>query len=232
MGTERLTADDRAAFHGYLRRSAPLGDADLAAVEADTRVRQLPARTVFLASGELAVDCGTVLDGLVREYFPLEDGREVTRGFSGPGDHVGSLSDLLSGRPALSSVIAEVDTRIAVVPWRRIRELVVQRPAWAELLAQVTRRLYLAKAAREYELLALDAEARYHRFRTVYAALEPSIPLRDVASYVGITAEHLSRLRRRLGMVEAPGRGGPPARRRVSLAHLVAASPGTAPRRR
>jgi len=46
--------------------------------------------------GERVVDPGNLLSGLIREYFPLEDGREVTRGFVGPGEFVGSLSDLLA----------------------------------------------------------------------------------------------------------------------------------------
>jgi CRP-like cAMP-binding protein len=218
MATEPLTTEDRTAFRGHLRRTAPIDDGDLSAAETHARIRVLASGTTFLHSGALATDSGTVLVGLVREFFPLADGREVTRGFSGPGDHVGSLSDLLGGGPALSSVIVEADARIVVIPWRRIRELGAQRPAWAQLLAKVTERLYLAKAAREYELLALDAEARYHRFRTLYAALEPAIALRHVASYVGVTPEHLSRLRRRLGIARA-GKVTGPSGRRGSAAH-------------
>jgi CRP-like cAMP-binding protein len=199
MARERLTAADRSAFFDSLRRVAPLTDEDLAAIDGDAWIRRLPARTPFLECGARAVDAGNVLSGLVREYFPLEDGREVTRGFAGPGEFVGSLSDLLEGKPARSSVVAELDSRLVVVPWRHVREL-RQRPNWATFLSVVTERLYLAKAAREYELLALDAEARYQRFRVLYATLEPAIPLRHVASYVGITPEHLSRLRRRLGI--------------------------------
>jgi CRP-like cAMP-binding protein len=213
MAIERLTSADRAAFFASLRRTAPLDDADLAAVEPHAQIRRLPAGAMFLSCGELAVDCGTLLTGMVREYFPLEDGREVTRRFAGPGDYVGSLSDLLSGEPARSSVVAEADARVVVIPWRRIRELVAARRAWADLHTRVAERLYLGKAAREYELLALDAEARYQRFRALYAALEPAIALRHVASYVGITPEHLSRLRRRLGIATpGSGRRGRPAR--------------------
>jgi CRP-like cAMP-binding protein len=209
---ERPTSTERAAFAGYVRRVMPLDDSDFAPVEAEVRVRPLLAREAFLRGGDHAVDCGTVLSGLVREYFPLEDGREVTRAFAGPGDNVGSLSDLLSVKPALTSAVAEADTRVAVVPWRLIRELATQRPAWAAYVARITERLYLAKAAREYELLALDAEARYHRFRALYSALEPMIALRHAASYVGITPEHLSRLRRKLRHrpIRASRLSGPP----------------------
>src|SRR5215468_12167254 len=112
MASERLTAADRCAFFASLRRIAPLTDEDLASIDAEARIRCLPARTPFLKCGARAVDAGNVLSGLVREYFPLEDGGEVTRGFAGPGEFVGSLSDLLAGQPALSSVVAELDSRL------------------------------------------------------------------------------------------------------------------------
>ena len=197
-------AAGRATFCGYLRRVAPLDEVDLSEIDARVRIQRIARGTALLAAGDRAVDCGMVLDGLTREYFPLEDGREVTRGFAGPGDFVGSLSDLLSGQPARSSAVAELDTRIAVIEWRHLRAAGDRRPAWAAFLARVTERLYLAKADREYELLALDAEARYLTFRARYATLEPLIALRHAASYVGITPEHLSRLRRRL-QIATPG---------------------------
>src|SRR5262249_7956560 len=199
-----------------LRRTAPLDDADLAAIEGAARARKLAAGTMFLRCGEVASECGMVLAGLVREYFPVDHGREVTRGFAGPGDFIGSLSDLLCGQPARSDVVADKATRIVVVPWRRFRELVAERPASAAFLARVTERLYLTKAAREFELLALDAEARYNRFRDLYAALEPEVALRHVASYVGITPEHLSRLRRRLGVSAPVDHRGSVVRRRTT----------------
>src|SRR5258706_7308847 len=183
---ERATADDLAA----LRTS--LDEAQLAAVARHVSVRRLVRGEAFLAAGDRATMCGTITDGLLREYFPLADGREVTRGFAGPGDPVGSLSDLLLDQPARSTVTAETAARVIVMPWPALRDTAPQ------LVAQITQRLYLAKAEREYELLALDAEARYARFRTRYAALEPAIAQRHVASYIGVTPEHLSRLRRRL----------------------------------
>jgi CRP-like cAMP-binding protein len=230
MASEPLTVSDREAFRGYLRRTAPFDDADLAAIEVHARIRRLSAHSAFLTCGERAVDCATVLAGVLREYYPLADGREVTRGFAGPGSYVGSLSDLLSSEPARSSVVAEADSRLVVVPWRRMRELVAQRPAWAALDARVTERLYLAKAAREYELLVLDAEARYQRFRALYAALEPVIALRHVASYVGVTPEHLSRLRRRLGIAGPRPSGRTRRRTRSSAPDSPPAAVRSAPR--
>jgi CRP-like cAMP-binding protein len=198
MQSAALGDAERELFRAYARQITPLEDADCAAAELGARVRSYTRNESFLAAGDRAVDCGIVLAGVTREYYPLADGREVTRGFAGPGDGVGSLSDLLSGEPARSSVVAETDLRIVAMPWASLHGLATRIPAWQRYLARVTEQLYLVKAAREYELLALDAEARYLRFRSRYAKIESQIALRQVASYVGITPEHLSRLRRRL----------------------------------
>lgn len=233
MAIERLTPGDRAAFHAQLCRISPLDAADLAPVDAQLRIRRLATGAMFLRSGDPAVDCGAVLSGMIREYFPLEDGREVTRRFAGPGDLIGSLSDLLRGQPARSSAVADAASRIAVVPWPYLRELAAHRPAWAAFHTRVAEQLYLTKAEREYELLALDAEARYQRFRARFAALEPAIALRHVASYIGITPEHLSRLRRRLGIAAAPvtaraaRRGSAAPRRPTRSPARRPASPGS-----
>jgi len=206
MVPEPLAPADRDELHRALRQISPLGDDDLAAVEDCTRLRSLARSAVFLRAGDRAVSCGVLLSGLVRVYFLLGDGREVTRGFTRPGEPVGSLSDLLLDEPARSCVDAVTDARVAEMPWAHVRECAARMPAWTSLLARITEQLYLIKAAREYELLALDAEARYLVFRARYAGFEPKIPLRQVASYIGVTPEHLSRLRRRLAGPAAASR--------------------------
>ena len=67
------------------------------------------------SSSGVALVTGTVVTGVMREYYPLEDGREVTRNFAGPGDGIGSLSDLISGEASKSAIAAETDARIVTV---------------------------------------------------------------------------------------------------------------------
>jgi hypothetical protein len=55
--------------------------------------------------------------------------------------------------------------------------------------------LYLRKMKREFEMLTLPAKDRYQRFVTESPALDARLPRHLVASYLGITAVHLSRLR-------------------------------------
>jgi len=193
-----LGAEDRAAFAALVRRVVPITEADAAPLLDAARTRRLARGDAFLRAGDRATLTGAVVSGVMREYYPLADGREVTRNFAGPGDGVGSLSDLLSGEASRSSIAAETDARLLTIPWRVLRGEADRNPAKQVEFEHRAAELAMRKAQREYELLALDAEARYLAFRERFAALEDQIQLRQVASYVGITPEHLSRLRRRL----------------------------------
>lgn len=195
--TELPTADDLTWWRATL---APLDRVELGRIEARVRVRRLAIGDAYLQVGDPAIDCGLIHDGLVRESFLFADGTERTRAFGGPGDFAGSLSDLLRGGAARCAVVACAPTTVLTVPWSAIEAAVATSPAWRALLATVTERLYLAKAEREYELLGLDAAARYARFRDRFGHLDGVIAQRHVASYLGITPEHLSRLRAKLGV--------------------------------
>jgi CRP-like cAMP-binding protein len=180
-----------------MRKVAPLGESDLVLVRKLLYVRELPAGSFFLRAGDVASQVALVRKGVLREAFPLSDGGERTRGFARAGDLAGSLSDLLRGEPARTLVQVEADTRLVCMPWKSLLAVVQRNAAWRELLHRVTQRLYLVKAEREHELLGMDAEERYARFRARYPGLEAEVTQRHVASYVGITPEHLSRIRAR-----------------------------------
>ena len=193
--TAALSEDDVAFWAATLRVLSPLNVEELNAAQTSLRVLELVAGQAFLRVGERADRVAVVRSGIVRESFERASGQDRTRGFGVVGDFAGSLSDLLRGEPARTGVIAVTDTRLVVLPWERALSLATEFSGWRDLLHRATERLYLLKADREYELLALDARERYARFRARYPLLEAHVTQRHVASYVGITPEHLSRLR-------------------------------------
>lgn len=194
--TNVKTADaaEMAALRLALRAAAPLADADLAALPPPSRLSLAPG-AAFLRAGERANQVATILSGALREYYILADGSERTKGFNLPGGFAGSLSDLLSGEPSKTWVVAERPTILLATPWADYLHLVQTRPAWQRFAREIAERLYRAKAQREYELLALDAATRYRLALERWPELEKIYSQRDIASYVGITPVHLSRLR-------------------------------------
>lgn len=180
-----------------LRAVAPLTDAEAAEGLALVRPRTLERGEHFLSAGARATELAVVARGLLREYFVLPRGVERAKAFAMEGELTGSLADLLSGEPSRAFITAEEPCVLLVSPFEAQRALAARWPAWAELSRRATERLLLRKAEREYELLGLDAEARYEALRARWPDLESRVAAQHVASYLGITPVHLSRLRRR-----------------------------------
>lgn len=191
------TARDAQLYASAMRRVAPLSDQDVAAGLALVRVRVLARGEHFLRAGDQARDVAVVVTGLLREHFLLADGSERTKAFVLEGELSGSLADLLSDSPARAYIVAEEPSRLLVVDFAASSALAAESPAWAQVRARATEALLRVKAEREYELLGLDAAARYAAFRARYPGLEARVAAKHVASYLGITPVHLSRLRRR-----------------------------------
>lgn len=192
------TAEDAEVYAAAMRRVAPLTDAAVREGLALTQVRLLPRGTYLLRGGERAHELAVVVTGLLREHFLLTDGTERTKAFIAEGEVTGSLADLISGAPSRAYIVAEEPARLLVGDFLASEALVARHTEWRALRTALTERLLGVKAEREYELLGLDAEARYERFRLRYPGLEARVAAKHVASYLGVTPVHLSRLRRRL----------------------------------
>lgn len=161
------------------------------------RIRDLERQEHLLRAGEMAEWVAMVVDGVLREYFILPNGSERTKAFIAEGQFSGSLADLLSGAPSRASIVAEVPVRALLIQHRELRALGERHAAWQRFGLVVKEQLLARKAEREYELLALDAEARYGAFAKLFPGIEGRVAAKHVATYLGITAVHLSRLRRR-----------------------------------
>lgn len=185
-------------FSALLARLAaisPLTQAELDLFPRPMRLA-LPAGAALLQAGQQATQTAIVSEGGLREYYLLEDGTERAKSFNLPGELAGSLADLLTDAPSRTWVVAEVPTVLLVTPWSAYTALHEKSMGWQRLARRVAEDLYLRKVAREYELLALDAEGRYRKALERWPTLEDVFLQRHIASYLGVTPVHLSRLRK------------------------------------
>jgi CRP-like cAMP-binding protein len=188
---------DRALFTRAVRALSPLDDAEVGAGLAVFRPRALARGAALLRAGERATEVSVVMQGLLREHFVSPRGVERTKAFVLEGQSTGSLADLVSGAPSRAFIVADEPSRLLVARFTEVRALSARFARWAALERAALERTLLVKAEREWELLGLDAEARYAVFRRRFPGLEARVAARHVASYLGITPVHLSRLRRR-----------------------------------
>ena len=194
---KQKTASDIAAIERVATRLQIVEPDARAALIGVLHVRELARGEYLLRSGERALFIGILLSGLLREHFVTKRGVERTKSFILPMQLTGSLADLLSPEPARAFIVAEKPSRLVVAPYASVRAFETRYADFRSHGQRVAERLVLAKAEREYELLCLDAEERYAAFLQRYPELDGQVADRHVASYLGMTPVHLSRLRRR-----------------------------------
>jgi len=165
-----------------------------AEIEALASIRAVDARQHLLRAGEHATRIFFVSRGLLREYYLDSAGRESTRRFCKAGELSGSLGDLLAGGAATVSIESLEPGEIIEVDWASVDELSEQHPSLMKLMRRLAEALYVRKMRREFEMLTLPAAERYRRFALEDPGLDARLPRYMVASYLGITAVHLSRI--------------------------------------
>ncbi|PJZ77076.1 Crp/Fnr family transcriptional regulator [Leptospira neocaledonica] len=158
-------------------------------------IRKLEYGDFLIKQGARPTEFAFVFSGVLREYYLTDQGNEYIKSFNFPGDFTGSYFDLLTEQPSTCNIRAITDCELAVAKFSEFRKLFSQDIAWERLGRIFAENLFLKKARREYELLALNAEERYDLLLESRPDIEDLIPQYHIASYLGITPVSLSRIR-------------------------------------
>lgn len=164
--------------------------------------RQFGAGTLLQQAGEISTRCWQVRSGVVRLFYLNEQGTERNRSFHDTGSWVaGNLPPLALPSPYAIEALAPVEA--VELAYATLQQWQRSFPHIAPLLEEALGYVFQQHAQREAELLSHPPEVRYQSFLATHGDLTPHLPQHHVASYLGISPVSLSRIRARLGMVEA-----------------------------
>lgn len=150
----------------------------------------------FLRVDEAPLHLGVVQSGLFRFYYIDEDGKEWVKSFETNLGLLAPYAEILQDRPSRTFIQALTDSEILVAPQKEFMAAVNGRLYWEMFLRRVAERFYLKKENREYEFLKLSAKERWMNFLEDFKHIHQEIPDYHIASYLGITPQSLSRLRK------------------------------------
>lgn len=154
-------------------------------------------RTVILAKGQVEDYVSFIEDGIVRYYIPKEN-KELTFEITFAGDFMGAYDSFLTRLPSVYHVETISKTTLLRLSYIDIQTLFRKTDAGNIIGRLASEKLFLEKAKRELSLLNDTAEQRYLNLFSEQPELMKLIPLQYIASYIGITPQALSRIRKRI----------------------------------
>ncbi|WP_259016001.1 Crp/Fnr family transcriptional regulator [Emticicia fluvialis] len=155
--------------------------------------------TLLLKEGEIAKRCFFILKGCVRQYY-LADGDEKTTAFFTEEQAVVSFSSYARQIPSTQNWICAEDTTAIVGYLDAEQEMYAQFPK----LLEITRAFLEVDFGKTQDdfatFVASSPEERYNQLQEKRPGLLQRVPQHQIASYLGIKPESLSRIRKRLSL--------------------------------
>lgn len=153
---------------------------------------------VLIQSGSKANNAYYVVTGCLRSFIVDDKGKEHIYQFAPEDWIISDLEFLKNGGNAFLNIDAIEDSEIKMVSMEMFYQISYSDKQIIEAsLNKLHNRIYSLQK-RVIQLLAHSADERYSEFIKTYPNLYNRIPLKMIASYLGVTPESLSRIRKEL----------------------------------
>jgi len=162
--------------------------------------KKIKKHQFLLQEGEVCKNIAYVNKGCLRVYTVDNKGAEHIIQFALEDWWVSDLNSYLTGSPAIYNIDALHDSEVLLLEKSVRNNLMDSVPKMERFFLLLMEANYIATHQRINESLGSSAEERYLKFVKTYPKLLEQVPQSQVASYLGITPQSLSRIRKELTM--------------------------------
>jgi len=150
---------------------------------------------LLVRPGEVSRRLYFICSGFVRAFFIDENGRECTTWFRGKGDIMISVHSFFSQKPSSEYLEVLQDCKLQSLSWNQINAYYAEFKEGNALARIMMQKYYMASEERAVLLRTQAPELRYQIMLKNDPTIEQQTSLTNIASYLAITRETLSRLR-------------------------------------
>ena len=167
---------------------------DLDRIVAAFNPQEFGKNDLVVTEGKTSRHIGFVESGMF-QYYVVKDGQEITSYVSIENTWLASVMSFVSEKPSLENIRALTNGRIFMISRTDLRKLVVDVPAFKDFYVTLLEQSIVGIDESRHDLIVLTADQRYAKLLKKQPHLLQLIPLQHLASMLGITPRHLSRIR-------------------------------------
>ncbi|WP_316838808.1 Crp/Fnr family transcriptional regulator [Pedobacter gandavensis] len=160
--------------------------------------KKLKKGEFFIQEGKTCKEVAFLTTGILRTFFRAETGVETTYCITFPGALTTAYSSFITGNPSIENIQALVPVELMIIQKGDLEQLSDTNPNWSKFLKIIAEQQYLELEKRIFLFQQEKAKKRYLDLLEHQPVYVQQIPLQYLASYLGITSRHLSRLRKEI----------------------------------
>lgn len=186
------------AINDYVSRCAKFSADDLATFNSLLKPVDVKKKRLLLREGEVCNFEAYIVSGCLRTFYIDENGSEVILQFSVEDWWVSDVGSFHDRTPSVLYIEAIEDSKLLTLNPSSKEELLARVPQFERVFRLMIQRHLSALERRLIHTIAQTAEQRYIEFVKQYPKIALRVPQHHIASYLGMTPEFLSKVRRRL----------------------------------
>lgn len=179
----------------FLRGFAPFSEPELNEADSLFNYAHVKKDSFYLKAGHYSERIAYVKSGLLRSYFTLNN-KETTTFFARPGTISVDLHSFLRKIPSKESIQAIEDTEVFYIKAKSLYKLYEGSWKWQQVGRLIMEHYFVESEERTIRLQSKSAQELYEYFVLKHPDVIRLAPLSYIASYLGMTPETLSRIRR------------------------------------
>jgi CRP-like cAMP-binding protein len=186
-------------FH-HINEKVPLTQEEWELIQGYLTLKKLRKRQYLLQEGDVCKLIAFVEKGAMRLYNVSENGAEHIVLFAVEGQFMTDLYSTFTGEPSIYNIDAIEDSELVLITRAASDELRKLSPKYQEFAFLETSEAYIQLSKRMTSVISLSLEQRYQELITNYPNIVQRVPQHMIASYMGLTPETLSRVRKRISI--------------------------------
>ena len=179
-------------------RYVSINDHEAGALQSILRLRSVQKKELLIRPGEASDHQWYVVQGALRNYYLSPDGQEHTLQFAIEDWFISDFGSYVQREPATLFIEALEDSTLLQLSYSEIEVLCDTYPVFERFFRLVAQKAFAYSQKRVLSNLGLTAAERYESFRSLYPEIVQRVPQYALASYLGMTPEFLSRIRRQI----------------------------------
>lgn len=181
-----------------IKRYVSLNEQDEIQFSAIVRTTNVKRRQFIVQPNFVCSHQTYVLKGAFRSYFVNDEGIDHTIQFAIEDWFISDFNSYINQTPASLFVEALEDSTVQQIAFNDVERLCAENPKFEKFFRLVAQKSFAFSQRRVLSNLGKSAEERYLEFQELYPSIVQRVPQYALASYLGMSPEFLSKIRRRL----------------------------------
>lgn len=154
-------------------------------------------KSILIKIGGIEGHMSFITKGIVRYYIPQEE-NDLTFGFLFENQFVTAYDSFITQSHSSYQIETLTNTTLWRISYKDLQEVYEKTESGKIIGRKMAENMFLIKSKREIALLSKTPEERYLDLFKERPKLIKQIPLKYIASYIGVTPQALSRIRKRI----------------------------------